>query len=69
MSQTADSAEVTLDSGDMIKAQYVVASDGMNSTIRELAGLGHQGNDALLRRSVRPKRKVRRNVGRFVRGG
>ena len=31
----------------MIKAQYVVAADGMNSTIRDLAGLGHNGNDAL----------------------
>jgi 2-polyprenyl-6-methoxyphenol hydroxylase-like FAD-dependent oxidoreductase len=49
MSQTADGAEVTLDSGDVIKAQYVVAADGMNSKIRDLAGLGHNdnGNDAL----------------------
>jgi 2-polyprenyl-6-methoxyphenol hydroxylase-like FAD-dependent oxidoreductase len=47
VSQTADGAEVTLDSGDMIKAQYVVAADGMNSTIRDLAGLGYDGNDAL----------------------
>src|SRR6266545_5850475 len=47
VSQTADGAEVTLDSGDKIKAQYVVAADGMNSTIRDLAGLGHDGNDAL----------------------
>jgi 2-polyprenyl-6-methoxyphenol hydroxylase-like FAD-dependent oxidoreductase len=47
MSQTADGVEVTLDSGDMIKAQYVVAADGMNSKIRDLAGLGHNGNDAL----------------------
>jgi len=37
VSQTADGAEVALDSGDMIKAQYVVAADGMNSTIRDLA--------------------------------
>jgi 2-polyprenyl-6-methoxyphenol hydroxylase-like FAD-dependent oxidoreductase len=44
VSQTADGAEVTLDSGDTIKAQYVVAADGMNSKIRELAGLGHDGN-------------------------
>jgi 2-polyprenyl-6-methoxyphenol hydroxylase-like FAD-dependent oxidoreductase len=44
VSQTADGAEVTLDSGDMIKAQYVVAADGMNSTIRDLAGLGPNGN-------------------------
>jgi len=47
MRQTADGAEVTLDSGEMIKAQYVVAADGMNSKIRDLAGLGHDGNDAL----------------------
>ena len=44
VSQTADGAEVTLDSGDMIKAQYVVAADGMNSTIRDLAGIGPNGN-------------------------
>ena len=47
VSQTADGAEVTLDSGDTIKAQYVVAADGMNSKIRDLAGLGYDGNDAL----------------------
>ena len=47
VSQTADSAEVTLDSGDTITAQYVVAADGMNSTIRDLAGLGYDGNDVL----------------------
>ena len=47
VSQTADDAEVTLDSGDVIKAQYVVAADGMNSTIRDLAGLGFDGNGAL----------------------
>jgi 2-polyprenyl-6-methoxyphenol hydroxylase-like FAD-dependent oxidoreductase len=47
MSQTSDGAEVALDSGETIKAQYVVAADGMNSTIRDLAGLGHDSNDAL----------------------
>jgi 2-polyprenyl-6-methoxyphenol hydroxylase-like FAD-dependent oxidoreductase len=47
VSQTADGVEVTLDGGDLIKAQYVVAADGMNSTIRDLAGLGYDGNDAL----------------------
>jgi 2-polyprenyl-6-methoxyphenol hydroxylase and related FAD-dependent oxidoreductases len=47
VSPTADGAEVTLDSGDVIKARYVVAADGMNSTIRDLAGLGYNGNDAL----------------------
>jgi 2-polyprenyl-6-methoxyphenol hydroxylase-like FAD-dependent oxidoreductase len=45
--ETADGAEVTLDSGDTVKAQYVVAADGMNSTVRDLAGLGHDGNGAL----------------------
>ena len=44
LTQTADGAEVTLDNGDVIKAQYVVAADGMNSTIRELAGLRMPGN-------------------------
>jgi 2-polyprenyl-6-methoxyphenol hydroxylase-like FAD-dependent oxidoreductase len=44
LTQTADGAEVTLDSGDVIKAQYVVAADGMNSTIRERAGLRMPGN-------------------------
>ena len=47
VSQTADGAEVALDSGGVIKAQYVVAADGMNSAIRDLAGLGHDGDDAL----------------------
>jgi 2-polyprenyl-6-methoxyphenol hydroxylase-like FAD-dependent oxidoreductase len=39
LAQSADGVEVTLDSGDVITARYVVAADGMNSTIRELAGL------------------------------
>ncbi len=47
LSQTADGAEVTLESGDTIKARYVVAADGMNSTIRDLAGLGSDGNGTL----------------------
>jgi 2-polyprenyl-6-methoxyphenol hydroxylase-like FAD-dependent oxidoreductase len=47
MNQTAGGAEVTLDSGDTITAKYVVAADGMNSRIRDLAGLGHNGNHAL----------------------
>jgi len=47
VSQTADGAEVTLESGETIKARYVVAADGMNSTIRDQAGLGHNGNDSL----------------------
>jgi 2-polyprenyl-6-methoxyphenol hydroxylase-like FAD-dependent oxidoreductase len=47
VTQTADSVEVKLDSGEVIKAQYVVAADGMNSTIRDEAGLGYDGKDAL----------------------
>jgi 2-polyprenyl-6-methoxyphenol hydroxylase-like FAD-dependent oxidoreductase len=47
LSQTADGAEITLDGGDVIRARYVVAADGMNSTIRDLAGLGSNGNGVL----------------------
>jgi len=47
LSQTADGAEITLDGGDVISTQYVVAADGMHSTIRELAGLGSNGNGGL----------------------
>jgi 2-polyprenyl-6-methoxyphenol hydroxylase-like FAD-dependent oxidoreductase len=47
LSQTADGAEITLDGGEVISAQYVVAADGMHSTIRDLAGLGSNGNGAL----------------------
>ena len=47
LSQTADGAEITLDRGDVIRARYVVAADGMNSTIRDLAGLGSNGNGVL----------------------
>jgi 2-polyprenyl-6-methoxyphenol hydroxylase-like FAD-dependent oxidoreductase len=45
--QTAAGAEVTLDSGDVINAQYVVAADGMGSTIRDQAGLGYDGDEVL----------------------
>ncbi|MEV6417025.1 NAD(P)/FAD-dependent oxidoreductase [Kribbella sp. NPDC051718] len=45
--QSADGAEVTLESGEVIKAQYVVAADGMNSRMRDLAGLGFDGADSL----------------------
>jgi 2-polyprenyl-6-methoxyphenol hydroxylase-like FAD-dependent oxidoreductase len=45
--QTPDGAEVTLESGEVIQAQYVVAADGMNSRIRDLAGLGYEGDDVL----------------------
>jgi 2-polyprenyl-6-methoxyphenol hydroxylase-like FAD-dependent oxidoreductase len=45
--QTADGVEVTLESGELIKAQYVVAADGMHSKIRDLAGLGFSGDGTL----------------------
>jgi len=47
LTQTIDGADVTLDSGHVIKAQYVVAADGMNSTIRDSAGLGSNSNGGL----------------------
>jgi len=47
LSQTTEGVEVALGSGDTIRAQYVVAADGMNSNIRDLAGLGYDGNGAL----------------------
>jgi 2-polyprenyl-6-methoxyphenol hydroxylase-like FAD-dependent oxidoreductase len=43
--QDADGVEVAMGSGEVIHAQYVVAADGMNSTVRDLAGLGYGGND------------------------
>lgn len=45
--QTVDGAEVTLDGCDVVKADYVIAADGTDSTIRELAGLGDDGHDTL----------------------
>jgi 2-polyprenyl-6-methoxyphenol hydroxylase-like FAD-dependent oxidoreductase len=42
--QTADGAEVTLDGCDVVKGDYVIAAGGMDSTIRELAGLGDDGH-------------------------
>ncbi|MDX6281714.1 MAG: hypothetical protein QOH03_2785 [Kribbellaceae bacterium] len=45
--QSPDGAEVTLESGELIKAQYVVAADGMNSQMRDLAGLGFDAAEAL----------------------
>src|SRR5437763_8127733 len=41
--QTADGAEITLDGGEVISARYVVAADGMHRTVRDLSGLGSNG--------------------------
>lgn len=43
VSQDADGVEVRMDSGEAIRAQYVVAADGMHSTIRDRVGLGYRG--------------------------
>ncbi|TWD80635.1 2-polyprenyl-6-methoxyphenol hydroxylase-like FAD-dependent oxidoreductase [Kribbella amoyensis] len=40
VTQDAEGAVVSFDTGDEVRARYVVAADGMNSTIRDLAGLG-----------------------------
>ncbi|WBQ05452.1 FAD-dependent oxidoreductase [Kribbella sp. CA-293567] len=47
VTQSAEGAEVTLDSGDVVTARYVVAADGMNSKIRDAAGLGFDHSDTL----------------------
>lgn len=52
VTQSATGAEVTLDSGDVISARYVVAADGMHSTIRDLAGLGYSGESLQLNFSL-----------------
>jgi 2-polyprenyl-6-methoxyphenol hydroxylase-like FAD-dependent oxidoreductase len=44
LSQDTDGVEVRMDSGEAIQAQYVVAADGMHSTIRDRVGLGYGGN-------------------------
>ncbi|MEV8377426.1 NAD(P)/FAD-dependent oxidoreductase [Kribbella sp. NPDC056861] len=47
VTQDASGVEVTLDSGDVLKARYAVAADGMNSKIRDAAGLGFDHRDTL----------------------
>jgi 2-polyprenyl-6-methoxyphenol hydroxylase-like FAD-dependent oxidoreductase len=47
VSETEDGADVTFDGGETVSAKYVIAADGMNSKIRDGAGLGHNGNDTL----------------------
>src|SRR5689334_377168 len=44
LTQDDAGAHVTLDSGEIIDAKYVVAADGMHSTIRELAGITVPGD-------------------------
>ncbi len=42
-SQTADSALLTLDSGEQLNSKLVIAADGGNSQLRQLAGIGTNG--------------------------
>ena len=43
LQQTADSATLTLDSGEQLRSKLVVAADGGNSQLRQLAGIGTNG--------------------------
>jgi 2-octaprenyl-3-methyl-6-methoxy-1,4-benzoquinol hydroxylase len=43
LKQTADSAILTLDSGELLSSKLVVAADGGNSQLRQLAGIGTNG--------------------------
>lgn len=45
VSQHEAGVDVTMETGEVVKAQYVVAADGMNSAIRDLVGLGYDGQD------------------------
>jgi 3-demethoxyubiquinol 3-hydroxylase len=43
LQQTQDQATVTLNSGEVLRAKLVVAADGANSQLRQLAGIGTHG--------------------------
>ena len=43
LQQSADSATLTLDSGEQLSSKLVVAADGSNSQLRQLAGIGTNG--------------------------
>ena len=43
LQQSADSATLTLDSGEQLSSKLVVAADGGNSQLRQLAGIGTNG--------------------------
>ncbi|MBU2112443.1 MAG: FAD-dependent oxidoreductase, partial [Gammaproteobacteria bacterium] len=43
LQQTADSATLALDSGEQLRSKLVVAADGGNSQLRQLAGIGTNG--------------------------
>ncbi|WP_273024998.1 FAD-dependent oxidoreductase [Rheinheimera sp.] len=43
LQQFADNTEITLDSGEALNAKLVIAADGANSKLRQLAGIGTNG--------------------------
>jgi 2-polyprenyl-6-methoxyphenol hydroxylase-like FAD-dependent oxidoreductase len=45
ITQDADGVAATFDDGDVIRARYAVGADGINSTVREQAGIGFEGGE------------------------
>jgi 2-polyprenyl-6-methoxyphenol hydroxylase-like FAD-dependent oxidoreductase len=45
VTQDADGVTATFTDGDVIRAAYVVGTDGMHSTVREQAGIGFHGDE------------------------
>ena len=43
VTQAADGVTATFEDGDVIRARYVVGTDGIHSTVREQAGIGFEG--------------------------
>ncbi len=45
ITQDADGVTATFDDGDVIRARYAVGADGINSIVREQAGIGFEGGE------------------------
>jgi 2-polyprenyl-6-methoxyphenol hydroxylase-like FAD-dependent oxidoreductase len=45
ITQDADGVTATFDDADVIRARYAVGADGINSTVREQAGIGFEGGE------------------------